>query len=155
MDDTTAVTVDEIPRCAFHEERSARYDGKTTQGPWASMCRDCFKLRGVGLGLGRGQELRLRMPMSGGMLSYHVHPYFEVDVAEILKLALGVYERTETEEFWLEWQSEHSDLGWVGLSVNHLGWVTVDHWDGEGALISTDQLDGWEDVRQFVEAVLL
>lgn len=31
-------------------------DGKTTTGPWAVMCPDCFKLRGTGLGLGKGQK---------------------------------------------------------------------------------------------------
>jgi len=32
------------------------YDGKTTQGPWATMCKSCFSANGVGLGTGKGQE---------------------------------------------------------------------------------------------------
>jgi len=31
-------------------------DGKTTLGPWANMCEDCYKGYGVGLGTGRGQR---------------------------------------------------------------------------------------------------
>lgn len=31
-------------------------DGKTTDGPWAIMCKECFKVHGVGLGTGRGQR---------------------------------------------------------------------------------------------------
>lgn len=31
------------------------YDGKTILGPWALMCKNCFRKYGVGLGLGRGQ----------------------------------------------------------------------------------------------------
>jgi hypothetical protein len=31
-------------------------DGKTTDGPWAIMCLECFKVHGVGLGTGRGQR---------------------------------------------------------------------------------------------------
>ena len=32
------------------------YDGATKMGPWANMCRTCFKVFGIGLGTGRGQE---------------------------------------------------------------------------------------------------
>jgi hypothetical protein len=35
----------------------ARYDAKTTRGPWAFMCDTCFSMYGIGLGLGRGQRL--------------------------------------------------------------------------------------------------
>lgn len=31
-------------------------DGKTTMGPWANMCPQCFRDYGVGLGTGRGQK---------------------------------------------------------------------------------------------------
>lgn len=51
-----------LPECDIHAARgepevTARYDGKTTHGPWAHMCSDCFSAHGVGLGTGRGQEL--------------------------------------------------------------------------------------------------
>lgn len=35
----------------------AIYDGKTKQGPWAYMCEDCFKEKGVGVGTGNGHKL--------------------------------------------------------------------------------------------------
>jgi hypothetical protein len=38
-------------------KRPAMYDGATTYGPWAFMCRPCFMSFGVGLGTGRGQKL--------------------------------------------------------------------------------------------------
>jgi len=31
-------------------------DGKTTRGPWATMCLPCYKTHGVGLGTGKGQR---------------------------------------------------------------------------------------------------
>ena len=31
-------------------------DGKTTSGPWALMCPECFEHYGVGLGSGKGQK---------------------------------------------------------------------------------------------------
>jgi hypothetical protein len=31
-------------------------DGKTTMGPWATMCVPCHKKWGVGIGTGRGQK---------------------------------------------------------------------------------------------------
>ncbi len=51
-------TVVEFPKCDFCSFR-ARYDGKTTQGPWAYMCGGHFLTDGVGLGMGRGQRLIL------------------------------------------------------------------------------------------------
>jgi len=50
------VELPEPVRCFFCT-RIARYDGKTKAGPWAYMCTECFKFRGVGLGLGRGQRI--------------------------------------------------------------------------------------------------
>lgn len=32
------------------------YDGKTSIGPWAWMCKRCYQLNGRGLGTGLGQE---------------------------------------------------------------------------------------------------
>lgn len=33
------------------------YDARTTSGPWATMCKDCFKQHGIGkLGIGYGQK---------------------------------------------------------------------------------------------------
>lgn len=40
----------------------ARYDGKTTMGPWAYMCSAHMGSYGVGLGVGRGQKLWYRGP---------------------------------------------------------------------------------------------
>ena len=31
-------------------------DGRTTSGPWATMCWPCFKSNGVGIGAGSGQK---------------------------------------------------------------------------------------------------
>ena len=56
MKDTTAVS--EIPVCNFCEE-DAEYDGQTIFGPWAYMCKRCFRKYGRGLGLGQGQKLVL------------------------------------------------------------------------------------------------
>ena len=33
------------------------YDGKTTFGVWAFMCRYCFPVYGKGLGIGKGTKL--------------------------------------------------------------------------------------------------
>jgi len=55
--DLTEVRVSSLPSCDFCGN-TARYDGKTHQGPWANMCPTCFKKYGVGLGLGRGQLLK-------------------------------------------------------------------------------------------------
>lgn len=58
-----AVIVDKFPTCDFCVssgiEKEARYDGKTTMGPWGNMCESHFHQWGTGLGLGRGQELVL------------------------------------------------------------------------------------------------
>jgi len=44
-----------------HEAIAAAFvDGKTSMGPWANMCPDCFAEAGVGLGTGRGQMYQLR-----------------------------------------------------------------------------------------------
>lgn len=153
MSDSTVI-VREIPPCEFHPDRSARYDARTKDGPWAYLCRACFKTRGVGLGFGRGQYLVLELQTGGVQLDYEIHPYYVADVAELLRSVVEQVRRTDPEDFWLEWVSDRSDLGWVGCTVNHLGWLTVDHWDGDGVLVSTEQLDGWEEIRRFTEAVL-
>ena len=44
-------------QCDFCE-REAKYDGKTTFGPWALLCQNCFQNNGIGLGLGKGQTLK-------------------------------------------------------------------------------------------------
>lgn len=65
-DDLTEVKwVGDLPWCdicttwrkPIDPERRAIYDGKTTKGPWAYMCQECFDKFGVGLGLGVGQRL--------------------------------------------------------------------------------------------------
>lgn len=59
------VILQELPMCDTHkyihgkEDVTARYDGKTTKGPWAFMCEDCFQTYGIGLGVGVGQRLVL------------------------------------------------------------------------------------------------
>ena len=35
---------------------SVYIDGKTRMGPWATMCKRCHRIAGVGLGTGRGQQ---------------------------------------------------------------------------------------------------
>ena len=54
------VFIDALPKCDFCGVL-AEYDGKTSMGPWAYMCKDCFKSFGVGLGIGKGQKLILRL----------------------------------------------------------------------------------------------
>ena len=57
----TEVKVSKLPDCDFCSKEGhkvpARYDGKTTFGPWANMCQAHFAIYGIGLGLGRGQRL--------------------------------------------------------------------------------------------------
>lgn len=56
--DKNVASVKVLPKCSFCS-RIARFDGKTTMGPWGYMCSGHFKLYGVGLGVGRGQKLEL------------------------------------------------------------------------------------------------
>lgn len=62
----TEVVVDKLPLCQLCQQdplilyQVAHYDGKTRMGPWAYMCRQCFKQYGIGLGLGKGQKLILK-----------------------------------------------------------------------------------------------
>jgi hypothetical protein len=64
----TEVTVAKLPPCDIHiayrnrNDVEAKYDGKTTQGPWAYMCQACFDEHGVGLGTGLGQRLVVSAP---------------------------------------------------------------------------------------------
>lgn len=44
--------------CDLCKRKQAKYDAKTTLGPWAYLCEECFKRFGVGLGLGRGQKIK-------------------------------------------------------------------------------------------------
>jgi hypothetical protein len=65
MDNHTKVKVQSLPNCDLAQspysdhdgDRPAKYDAKTTLGPWANLCETCFQRYGVGLGLGKGQEL--------------------------------------------------------------------------------------------------
>lgn len=36
--------------------KTVMYDAKTSQGPWANMCEECFSMYGIGLGVGLGQK---------------------------------------------------------------------------------------------------
>ena len=62
---STTVKVARLPMCDIHKynlntpDVPAAYDGKTTMGPWANMCEDCFQDYGIGLGTGLGQRLIL------------------------------------------------------------------------------------------------
>lgn len=70
MSDTT-VNVARAPECDIHKYDQgvtgvpAVVDGKTTRGPWANMCAECFDAHGVGLGLGRGQRFIVAEPTPG------------------------------------------------------------------------------------------
>lgn len=46
---------DECDFCRDERLRGGFVDGKTKEGPWATMCRPCHKEHGVGLGPGLGQ----------------------------------------------------------------------------------------------------
>lgn len=41
--------------CGF-EKPNVLIDGRTTDGPWALMCGNCFDIYGAGLGTGLGQK---------------------------------------------------------------------------------------------------
>lgn len=41
-------------------------DGKTSIGPWANMCLDCYKVHGIGLGIGKGQLIDGGKVIKGG-----------------------------------------------------------------------------------------
>ena len=43
--------------CKEGDKERALYDGKTSTGPWAYMCRKHFRKYGTGLGTGLGQRL--------------------------------------------------------------------------------------------------
>jgi hypothetical protein len=58
------VTVKKLPDCDFckREHRvsvPARFDARTTVGPWAYMCKTHMQQHGVGVGIGIGQRLWL------------------------------------------------------------------------------------------------
>ena len=59
MSDQTYVTnYPDCDICAAGDIKSeAHYDGKTIEGPWASMCDGHFLIHGRGLGTGKGQHL--------------------------------------------------------------------------------------------------
>lgn len=52
------VTLTKKVKCQVCKERTAKFDGKTINGPWAYMCIDCFIDLGVGLGTGKGQAIK-------------------------------------------------------------------------------------------------
>lgn len=55
--DANVVYVSKLPMCDVCDMNVATYDGRTKQGPWAYMCKECYKSIGVGLGIGKGQQL--------------------------------------------------------------------------------------------------
>ncbi len=59
-ENATIVTMAKIPDCSFCDPtKPAKYDGKTTMGPWAYLCEFHYNVFGIGLGMGRGQKLEL------------------------------------------------------------------------------------------------
>ena len=56
---STQVEVSSLPKCDFCLA-DAKYDAKTTLGPWANMCETHFRQFGMGLGTGKGQKLILK-----------------------------------------------------------------------------------------------
>lgn len=53
--------VPQIPDCDMCVDGTrAEYDAKTSQGPWAYMCRNHYGQWGIGLGTGKGQRLILK-----------------------------------------------------------------------------------------------
>jgi hypothetical protein len=63
-ENNTAVRVDRVPLCDYCTHlgvnEPAKYDAKTSHGPWAFMCQRHFDMYGGRLGLGLGQKLKLR-----------------------------------------------------------------------------------------------
>ena len=55
-----------IQQCDFCNKSVAVYiDGKTVLGPWANMCLQCYKTKGIGLGLGKGQKYKDGVKIEG------------------------------------------------------------------------------------------
>ena len=61
MNSTVTWVGTEPKNCDICHEPLTRcfYDGKTTMGPWATMCSSCFSRFGYGLGVGKGQKYDL------------------------------------------------------------------------------------------------
>ena len=59
MGKSTETLVNRIPKCDLCDEE-ARYNARTSFGPWAYLCEKHFKSHGIGLGMGYGQMLKLR-----------------------------------------------------------------------------------------------
>jgi len=38
-----------LPQCQICEGRPAVYDAKTKSGPWAYLCKECYKSYGAGI----------------------------------------------------------------------------------------------------------
>jgi len=96
-DQHTETKVKNFPRCDFCPS-DARYDGRTTAGPWANMCNLHFQEFGVGLGLGKVQRLAIEKAVdldSGSRricdscLDAAYDEGAEDDIAELVMLELG------------------------------------------------------------------
>jgi len=66
-----AVIVSTLPVCDVHRfaspsspDEPARFDAKTSMGPWANLCQKHYEQFGLGLGLGLGQRLILPSEVS-------------------------------------------------------------------------------------------
>jgi hypothetical protein len=55
---TTGKTISHTGTCDVcrSKNNTRLVDGKTSIGPWAWMCPECFDKMGVGLGIGKGQQ---------------------------------------------------------------------------------------------------
>ena len=53
--------------CDFCQREVSKWvDGRTVLGPWANMCQECYKTKGVGLGIGKGQLIDKGIVIKGG-----------------------------------------------------------------------------------------
>jgi hypothetical protein len=61
MGDKTILKVHKIPKCdiclSHGVEKDAVYEAKTTFGPWAFLCEECFNEVGISLNMGLGRRI--------------------------------------------------------------------------------------------------
>lgn len=57
--DMVEAKVHTMPACDFHDNCTAQYDFKTTQGPWANGCETAFHENKMFAVLGTGMAQRL------------------------------------------------------------------------------------------------
>jgi hypothetical protein len=57
MSESTIVSQEHLCDFCRPTKTVAKYDAKSSMGPWGFMCERHFKQHGIGLGTGRGQKL--------------------------------------------------------------------------------------------------